>query len=70
MNDREVNDIILRVNRAGVTVLVEVAVLPRHFFEFRDGVDDFDSLGSHSVLEKILNVKFGGGCDTIMMLHN
>lgn len=58
VNDREVNDIILRVNSTGVSVLIEVAILLRHFLQFRDGVDDFDSLGSHPILEEILNVQF------------
>lgn len=44
--------------------------MPRNFLELRDGFDDFDGFGSHPVLEEILDVKFGGGGDTVMMLHN
>lgn len=70
VNHRKVNNLILRVNSADVSVLIEIAILFGNFLQFRDGTNDLDSLGSHSVLKEILNMQLRSGCDTIMMLHN
>ena len=70
MDDRKVYRVILSIECAGVSSLIEIATLMWNFFDVSHSTDDISTFSSHSLLEHLLDVVLGSGSDAVVMLHH